>query len=92
MCILLKADIEEADGSAVFDFSGMSSQVYANLNATHSVSHSAVIYSCDIECFECDEQMQDDVPEISGTPQIEKTLALMNSAKETTTSPCRQAS
>ena len=46
--LFLKVDINEAGGSAVFDFSGTSPQVYGNLNAPRSVSHSAVIY-----CLRC---------------------------------------
>ncbi|KAJ7182743.1 Hydantoinase B/oxoprolinase [Mycena crocata] len=42
--IQLKVDINEADGSAVLDFSGTGCEVRGNLNAPISVVHSAVIY------------------------------------------------
>lgn len=37
-------EINEEDGSAVFDFEGTGCEVRGNLNAPTSVAHSAVIY------------------------------------------------
>ena len=37
-------DINEKDGSAVFDFEGTGHEIRGNLNAPISVVHSAVIY------------------------------------------------
>ncbi|CAK5262241.1 unnamed protein product [Mycena citricolor] len=42
--IQLKVDIDEANGSAVLDFTGTGCEVRGNLNAPISVVHSAVIY------------------------------------------------
>lgn len=42
--ICLRVEINEDDGSAVFDFEGTGCEVRGNLNAPHSVVHSAVIY------------------------------------------------
>jgi len=42
--IQLKVDINEEEGSAVFDFAGTGYEVRGNLNAPISVVHSAVIY------------------------------------------------
>lgn len=52
--ICLRIDVAE-DGSAVFDFEGTSSEVYANTNAPPSVTHSAIIY-----CLRC--MVQSDLP------------------------------
>ncbi|KAI9465801.1 Hydantoinase B/oxoprolinase [Lactarius psammicola] len=42
--ICLRAEINETDGSAVFDFEGTGCEVRGNLNSPISVVHSAVIY------------------------------------------------
>ncbi|KAN0125841.1 Hydantoinase-B domain containing protein [Russula decolorans] len=42
--ICLRVEINEEDGSAVFDFEGTGCEVRGNLNAPASVVHSAVIY------------------------------------------------
>jgi len=44
MKICLRVEINEEDGSAVFDFEGTGCEVRGNLNAPISVAHSAVIY------------------------------------------------
>eukprot|EP00730_Choanoeca_flexa_P007915 TRINITY_DN12412_c0_g2_i1.p1 TRINITY_DN12412_c0_g2~~TRINITY_DN12412_c0_g2_i1.p1 ORF type:complete len:1293 (+),score=305.35 TRINITY_DN12412_c0_g2_i1:21-3899(+) len=46
--IKLTIDIDEATGSAVFDFAGTGDQVLGNLNAPRAVAYSAVIY-----CLRC---------------------------------------
>jgi 5-oxoprolinase (ATP-hydrolysing) len=43
--IKLSIEIDPASGSAVFDFTGTGSQVYANHNAPPAVTYSAVIYA-----------------------------------------------
>lgn len=43
--IKLKIDIDSQNGSATFDFSGTSCEVYGNLNAPKAVTLSALIYS-----------------------------------------------
>ncbi|KAJ2327790.1 hypothetical protein GGH92_009988, partial [Coemansia sp. RSA 2673] len=52
--ITLRIDIGE-DGSAVFDFSGTSPEVYGNINAPPSVTYSAIIY-----CLRC--MVQSELP------------------------------
>src|SRR5579863_6195359 len=42
--ICLRVEINEEDGSAVFDFEGTGCEVRGNLNSPISVAHSAVIY------------------------------------------------
>ena len=42
--ICLRVEINETDGSAVFDFEGTGCEVRGNLNSPISVVHSAVIY------------------------------------------------
>ncbi|KAK4687418.1 5-oxoprolinase (ATP-hydrolyzing), partial [Tremellales sp. Uapishka_1] len=42
--LVLKIDIDEQDGSAVFDFTGTSGQVYGNLNTPTAILYSAIIY------------------------------------------------
>ncbi|KAG2735695.1 hypothetical protein G9P44_001909 [Scheffersomyces stipitis] len=42
--IQVKIDIDEKNGSAVFDFSGTSLESYSNLNAPKSIAYSTVIY------------------------------------------------
>jgi len=42
--ICLRVEINEEDGSAVFDFEGTGCEVRGNLNSPASVVHSAVIY------------------------------------------------
>ncbi|KAI8620425.1 Hydantoinase B/oxoprolinase-domain-containing protein [Chytriomyces sp. MP71] len=46
--IKLAIKIDPRDGSAVFDFTGTATEVYANTNAPRSVSYSAIIY-----CLRC---------------------------------------
>lgn len=46
--ISLEITIDSAEGTAVFDFSGTGTEVYANWNAPRSVTYSAVIY-----CLRC---------------------------------------
>lgn len=53
--IKLKISIEEKNGTAKFDFTGSSEQVYGNLNAPPSVTYSAIIY-----CLRC--LVKDDIP------------------------------
>lgn len=43
--IKVTIDINEEDGSAVFDFTGTSPESYSNLNAPRSITFSAVIYT-----------------------------------------------
>ncbi|TID22517.1 hypothetical protein CANINC_003292 [Pichia inconspicua] len=43
--IQVKIDINEEDGSAVFDFTGTSLESYSNLNAPRSITFSTVIYT-----------------------------------------------
>ena len=43
--IALAISIDEESGSALFDFSGTSSQVHGNTNAPRSITYSAIIYS-----------------------------------------------
>ncbi|KAJ1680353.1 hypothetical protein EV182_000135 [Spiromyces aspiralis] len=43
--IKLKVTLDGEEGSAVFDFTGTSPQVYANTNAPPAVTYSAIIYS-----------------------------------------------
>ncbi|KAJ2121013.1 hypothetical protein GGH12_005697 [Coemansia sp. RSA 1822] len=52
--ISLHVDIGE-DGSALFDFTGTSPEIYGNTNAPPSVTHSAIIY-----CLRC--MVQSDLP------------------------------
>ncbi|KAJ2357932.1 hypothetical protein GGF43_001159 [Coemansia sp. RSA 2618] len=52
--ICLRVAIDE-DGSALFDFTGTSPEVYGNTNAPPSVTHSAIIY-----CLRC--MVQSDLP------------------------------
>ncbi|KAJ1666966.1 hypothetical protein IW140_004777 [Coemansia sp. RSA 1813] len=52
--INLSVEIDE-DGSALFDFSGTSSEVYSNTNAPPSVTYSAIIY-----CLRC--MVQNELP------------------------------
>ncbi|KAJ2150741.1 hypothetical protein J3F82_003788 [Coemansia sp. RSA 637] len=52
--ISLHVDISE-DGSALFDFTGTSPEIYGNTNAPPSVTHSAIIY-----CLRC--MVQSDLP------------------------------
>ncbi|KAJ2910464.1 hypothetical protein GGI21_000853 [Coemansia aciculifera] len=52
--IVLSVTID-SDGSAVFDFSGTSPEVYGNINAPPSVTHSAIIY-----CLRC--MVQSELP------------------------------
>ncbi|EFX01321.1 hydantoinase [Grosmannia clavigera kw1407] len=42
--IVLTVTIDEATGSAVFDFTGTGPQVYGNTNAPIAITHSAIIY------------------------------------------------
>lgn len=42
--ITVKIDINEEDGSAVFDFAGTSLESYSNLNAPKSITYSTIIY------------------------------------------------
>lgn len=42
--ISVRVDIDQAEGRAVFDFTGTSAQVAGNLNAPASIVHSAVLY------------------------------------------------
>ncbi|EIW72692.1 hypothetical protein TREMEDRAFT_67004 [Tremella mesenterica DSM 1558] len=42
--IVLKVTIDEESGSAVFDFTGTSEQVYGNLNTPTAILYSAIIY------------------------------------------------
>ncbi|GAA5870982.1 hypothetical protein JCM16303_001650 [Sporobolomyces ruberrimus] len=42
--IELNVTIDENDGSAIFDFAGTGPEIYGNLNAPVSVTHSAIIY------------------------------------------------
>ncbi|XP_072169577.1 5-oxoprolinase-like [Diadema setosum] len=46
--LALKINIDEEKGSAVFDFSGTSPEVYGNMNAPAAVTMSAIIY-----CLRC---------------------------------------
>lgn len=46
--INLALTIDRKDGSAKFDFEGTGTEVFGNVNAPHSVSHSAIIY-----CLRC---------------------------------------
>lgn len=46
--ITLAISIDEKSGSATFDFTGTSLEVYGNINAPKSVSYSAIIY-----CLRC---------------------------------------
>ncbi|KAJ3071522.1 hypothetical protein HDU98_005187 [Podochytrium sp. JEL0797] len=46
--ISLRIDINGTSGSAVFDFTGTSREVYGNINAPRSVTYSAIIY-----CLRC---------------------------------------
>lgn len=43
--IQVKIDIDEKEGSAVFDFTGTSLESYSNLNAPRSITFSTVIYT-----------------------------------------------
>jgi 5-oxoprolinase (ATP-hydrolysing) len=52
--IVLQITIDVTDGSAIFDFTGTSPQLHANLNAPKAVTYSAVIYS--LRCL-CDTEM-----------------------------------
>ncbi|KAI8322027.1 5-oxoprolinase, partial [Martensiomyces pterosporus] len=52
--IVLSVEIEE-DGSALFDFTGTTPEVYANTNAPPSVTYSAIIY-----CLRC--MVQSELP------------------------------
>lgn len=42
--IKLRIDIDQGTGDAVFDFTGTGPQVYGNLNAPVSITHSAILY------------------------------------------------
>ncbi|VDP36744.1 unnamed protein product, partial [Soboliphyme baturini] len=53
--ISLKVTIDQEAGSAVFDFTGTSCEVYANLNAPTAVTTAAVLY-----CIRC--LIDDDIP------------------------------
>ncbi|ESO12019.1 hypothetical protein HELRODRAFT_105203 [Helobdella robusta] len=46
--VRLTVTINESNGSAIFDFSGSSYEVYGNLNAPKAVTYSAIIY-----CLRC---------------------------------------
>ena len=43
--IVLKITIDRREGSAIFDFSGTSTELWGNLNAPRAVTHSAILYS-----------------------------------------------
>jgi len=53
--IKLALTIDRRDGSAVFDFTGTSAEVFSNTNAPPSVTYSAIIY-----CLRC--QVKRDIP------------------------------
>ncbi|KPI35974.1 uncharacterized protein AB675_10518 [Cyphellophora attinorum] len=53
--IQLRIQIDEASGSATFDFTGTGSEVYGNTNAPVAITHSAIIY-----CLRC--MIQSDIP------------------------------
>ncbi|KAK9471535.1 Hydantoinase B/oxoprolinase-domain-containing protein [Dipodascopsis tothii] len=53
--IALRVDIDPADGTATFDFTGTGPEVYGNINAPEAVTYSAIIY-----CLRC--MVTDDIP------------------------------